>query len=145
MEAWAHGLARMRGSNIGILACRGTAMLPAGAGAARQGVLSLAIKEKGQLYGAYMPYLKGGGIFVPTPKRYALGDEIFVMLTLLDDKERLPVAGRVVWITPAGAQGNRPAGIGVQFADTNEGEMVRRKIEAHLAGLLNGEKATYTM
>ena len=119
-------------------------MLP-GAGAARQGVLSLAIKEKSQLYGAYMPFLKGGGIFVPTPKRYGLGDEVFVMLTLLDDKERLPVAGRVVWITPTGAQGNRPAGIGVQFNDSPEGEMVRGKIETHLAGMISSDKPTFTM
>lgn len=119
-------------------------MLP-GAGSARQGVLSLAIKEKSQLYGAYMPFLKGGGIFVPTPKRYSLGDEIFVMLTLLDDKERLPVAGRVVWVTPAGAQGNRTAGIGVQFADTAEGENVKGRIETLLAGSLTAEKPTHTM
>ena len=117
-------------------------MLP---GAARQGVLSLAIKDKNQLYGAYMPFLKGGGIFVPTPKRYSLGDEVFVMLTLLDDKERLPVAGQVVWITPPGAQGNRVAGIGVQFSASPEGEGVRGKIETHLAGMLNGEKPTFTM
>lgn len=117
-------------------------MLP---GTARQGVLSLAIKEKSQLYGAYMPFLKGGGIFVPTPKRYNLGDEIFVMLTLLDDKERLPVAGQVVWVTPAGAQGNRVAGIGVQFASSPEGEAVRNKIETHLAGMLTGERPTFTM
>ncbi len=119
-------------------------MLP-GAGAARQGVLSLAIKEKSQLYAAYMPFLKGGGIFVPTAKRYSLGDEVFVMLTLLDDKERLPVAAHVVWITPAGAQGNRVAGIGVQFAETPDGERVRGKIETHLAGMLSGDKNTFTM
>ncbi len=117
-------------------------MLPS---TARQGVLSLAIKEKSQLYGAYMPFLKGGGIFVPTPKRYSLGDEVFVMLTLLDDKERLPVAGQVVWLTPAGAQGNRVAGIGVQFSASPEGETVRGKIETHLAGMLNGERPTFTM
>ncbi len=121
-------------------------MLPnAAGGGARQGVLSMAIKDKGQLYSAYMPFLKGGGLFIPTPKRYALGDEVFVMLTLLDDKERLPVAGRVVWITPAGAQGGRAAGIGVQFAESAEGEMVRGKIETHLAGLLQGDKTTFTM
>lgn len=117
-------------------------MLPS---AARQGVLSLAIKDKNQLYGAYMPFLKGGGIFVPTPKRYNLGDEVFVMLRLLEDPERLPVAGQVVWITPPGAQGNRVAGIGVQFGETREGELVRGKIEAHLAGMLNGDKPTFTM
>ena len=71
---------------------------------ARQGILSLAIKDKGALYNAYMPFVKGGGIFVPTAKRYTLGDEVFILLTLMDDKERLPVAGKVIWITPPGAQ-----------------------------------------
>src|SRR5690606_16126505 len=66
-------------------------MLGAG-GMARQGILSLAIKDKGALYNAYMPFVRGGGIFVPTAKRYSLGDEVFILLTLMDDKERLPVA-----------------------------------------------------
>lgn len=116
----------------------------AGAGA-RQGILSLAIKDKGALYNAYMPFVKGGGIFVPTTKRYALGDEVFILLTLMEEKDRLPVAGKVVWITPPGAQGNRTAGIGVQFADTAEGEAVRNKIETLLAGTLNADKPTHTM
>lgn len=116
----------------------------AGAGA-RQGILSLAIKDKSALYNAYMPYVKGGGIFVPTTKRYALGDEVFILLTLMEDKDRLPVAGKVIWITPPGAQGNRTAGIGVQFADTSEGEAVRGKIETLLAGTLSADKPTHTM
>src|SRR3546814_1092590 len=70
------------------------------AGGARQGILSLAVKDKAQLYAAYMPYLKYGGIFVPTPRRYFLGDEAFVLLTLPESSERLPVAGKVVWVTP---------------------------------------------
>ncbi len=116
-----------------------------GAGGARQGILSLAIKDKGALYNAYMPYVKGGAIFVPTPKRYSLGDEVFLLLNLLDEKERLPVAGKVIWITPTGAQGNRAAGIGVQFAETAEGEMVKTKIETMLAGMLGADKPTHTM
>jgi len=119
-------------------------MLP-GAGSARQGILSLAIKDRGSLYNAYMPFVKGGGIFVPTPKRYNLGDEVFILLTLMEDKDRLPVAGRVIWITPPGSQGNRTAGIGVQFNDSAEGEMVRSKIETHLAGLTGSDKPTHTM
>ncbi|KAF1721328.1 PilZ domain-containing protein [Pseudoxanthomonas wuyuanensis] len=111
----------------------------------RQGILSLAVKDKAALYNAYMPYMKGGGIFVPTPKRYFLGDEVFLLLTLPDSSERLPVAGKVVWVTPAGAQGNRIAGIGVQFADSSEGEAVKNKIETLLAGTLNAEKPTHTM
>lgn len=51
---------------------------------ARQGILSLALKDKAALYSAYMPFVKSGGIFVPTPKRYMLGDEVFLLLTLPD-------------------------------------------------------------
>ena len=119
-------------------------MIGGGAGA-RQGILSLAIKDKASLYNAYMPFVKGGGIFVPTAKRYALGDEVFILLSLLEEKDRLPVAGKVVWITPGGAQGNRAAGIGVQFAENSEGEAIKNRIETMLAGSLNGEKPTHTM
>ena len=117
----------------------------AGAGGARQGILSLSIKDKAALYNAYMPYLKSGGVFVPTPKRYVLGDEVFLLLTLPESSERLPVAGKVVWVTPPGAQGNRAAGIGVQFGDTAEGEAAKGKIEALLAGTLTADKPTHTM
>ena len=102
----------------------------------RQGILSLAIKDKAALYNAYMPFVRGGGLFVPTAKRYGLGDEVFILLTLMDDKDRLPVPGKVMWITPAGAQGNRTAGIGVQFNDSSDGETARTKIESILAGIL---------
>jgi len=112
---------------------------------ARQGILSLAVKDKASLYSAYMPFVKNGGIFVPTPKRYFLGDEVFVLLTLPESSERLPVPGKVVWVTPTGAQGNRAAGVGVQFADSHEGEVVRNRIETLLAGMLNADKSTQTM
>ena len=82
----------------------------------RQGILSLTIKDKAVLYAAYMPFLDNGGIFVPTNKRYSIGDEVFMLLTLMDEPEKIPIAGRVVWITPVGAQGNRQAGVGVQFS-----------------------------
>jgi type IV pilus assembly protein PilZ len=120
-------------------------MKPGTAGGARQGILSLAVKDKNALFQAYMPFLKGGGVFVPTPKRYFIGDEVFLLLTLPESTERLPVAGKVSWVTPAGAQGNRVAGIGVQFAETPEGDAIKGKIEAILAGILNSDKPTHTM
>jgi type IV pilus assembly protein PilZ len=120
-------------------------MIGGAGGMARQGILSLAIKDKAALYNAYMPFVKGGGIFVPTVKKYSIGDEVFILLTLLEDKDRLPVAGKVCWVTPPGSQGNRTAGIGVQFNDSTEGEAVRGKIEALLAGILNSDKPTHTM
>ena len=70
----------------------------------RPGVLSLTIKDKNALYAAYMPFLKGGGIFVPSSRTYKLGEEVFMLLSLMESKEKIPVAGHVVWITPKGAQ-----------------------------------------
>ncbi len=119
--------------------------MAAAAGGARQGILSLAVKDKASLYNAYMSYVKHGGIFVPTTKRYFLGDEVFLLLTLPESSERLPVPGKVIWVTPPGAQGNRTAGIGVQFAESAEGDAVKGKIETLLAGTLNAEKPTHTM
>lgn len=108
------------------------------------GILTLSIREKSALYSAYMPFIKNGGIFVPTNKNYQLGDEVFMLLTLMEEKEKIPVAGRIVWITPKGAQGNRLAGIGVQFSD-QDGGAVRNKIETYLAGALQSERVTHTM
>ena len=70
----------------------------------KQGILSLTIKDKSALYAAYMPFVKNGGLFIPTTKPYRLGDEVFMLLTLMDDKERMPIAGRIVWVTPRGAR-----------------------------------------
>jgi type IV pilus assembly protein PilZ len=91
-----------------------------------------------------MPFVKGGGLFIPTKKEYQLGDEVFMLLTLMDDPEKIPVAGKIVWITPVGAQGNRAAGIGVQFSSQDEGA-ARNKIEGYLAGALDSDRPTHTM
>jgi Tfp pilus assembly protein PilZ len=111
---------------------------------ARQGILSLTIKDKRALYAAYMQFVKNGGLFIPTSKPYKLGDEVFMLLSLMDESERLPVAGKIIWITPVGAEGNRAAGIGVQFSDQDNG-VARNKIEGYLAGMLKSDKATHTM
>lgn len=115
------------------------------AGSQRQGILSLAIKDKNALYASYMPFIKHGGLFIPSNKAYKLGDEVFMLLTLMQETEKLPVAGRVVWITPKGAQGNRITGIGVQFGSDQESEVARKKIETYLAGALNSDRPTHTM
>lgn len=115
------------------------------AGDIRQGgILSLAIKDKSSLYTAYMPFVKNGGLFIPTNKKYNLGDEVFMLLTLMDEKEKIPVAGKIVWLTPPGSQGNRIAGIGVQFSDQDKGA-VRNKIETYLGGALKSDRQTHTL
>lgn len=118
---------------------------PASGGGTRPGVLSLSIKEKSALYAAYMPYLRHGGIFIPTTKPYKLGDEVFMLLTLMNDPTKLPVAGRVVWITPPNAQGGKTQGIGVEFAANESGAAARNKIEGLLGGSLKSSRPTHTM
>ena len=109
----------------------------------RNGILSLTIKDKSVLYAAYMPFVRNGGLFIPTAKSYKLGDEVFMLLNLMDEPEKIPVAGKVVWITPKGAQGNRAAGVGVQFNDGDN--TARNKIETYLAGALKSDRPTLTM
>ena len=113
--------------------------------AQRPGVLSLSIKERAALYAAYMPYLKNGGIFIPTTKTYRLGDEVFMLLSLMDDPNKLAVAGRVIWVTPEGAQGGKTQGVGVQFGDNESGLAARNKIEGLLGGTLKSSRPTHTM
>lgn len=112
-------------------------------GGARSGILSLTIKDKAVLYAAYMPFVKNGGLFIPTGKQYAMGEEVFLLLNLMDEAEKIPVAGKIVWITPKGAQGNRAAGIGVQF--NAQDDTARKKIETYLAAALKSDRPTHTM
>lgn len=110
----------------------------------RSGVLSLAIRDKAVLYATYMPFVKQGGLFIPTSKPYTLGEEVFMLLNLMEETEKMPVTGKVIWITPSRAQGNRAAGIGVQFQG-EEGVKIRNKIETYLAGALKSDRPTHTM
>jgi type IV pilus assembly protein PilZ len=114
-------------------------------GGARPGVLSLSIKEKSALYAAYMPFIKGGGLFIPTNKTYKLGEEVYMLLTLMEDPAKIPVSGKVIWVTPQGAIGGRMQGIGVQFAANESGNAARNKIEGFLGGALKSSRPTHTM
>ncbi len=115
------------------------------AGAVRPGVLSLSIKEKSALFAAYMPFVKGGGLFIPTNKSYKMGEEVFMLLTLMDDPAKLPVSGKVIWVTPDGAHGGRIQGVGVQFAFNESGKAAQNKIEGLLGGTLKSVRPTHTM
>ena len=93
---------------------------------------------------SWKAFVSNGGLFIPTNSNYRIGDEVFMLLNLMGEDEKLPVAGRVIWLTPKGAQGKRTAGIGVQFSDQDRGQ-TQKKIETYLAGALAGDKATHTM
>jgi type IV pilus assembly protein PilZ len=114
---------------------------PAGA---RPSVISLAIREKAALYAAYMPFVQGGGIFVPTNRAANLGDDLYLIVTLLDDSTKFAVPGKVVWMTPPGSTG-RQQGLGIQFARNDAGHQVRAKIEELIGGALRSSRPTHTL
>ena len=111
----------------------------------RPSVMQLAIKEKAALYAAYIPLFADGGIFVPTTRDYRLGDDVYVLLTLPEDPQRYPVAGRVAWVTPERASGNRTQGIGLQFPKDAKSAELKAKIEQILGTSLGSEKPTQTL
>ena len=107
-------------------------------------VLWLDIKEKASLHLAYMPFIDRGGIFIPTSKPYKIGDEIFMLLNLLDDPVKTNLAGKVVWVNPV-AQAGKPQGIGVQFNNDANGLALKNKIEVLLGGLISSNRPTHTI
>ena len=118
---------------------------PTAATAARPSVVQLAIKEKSALYAAYIPLFREGGVFVPTNREYQLDADMYVLMTLPDDTQRYPVAGKVAWVTPARAAGNRTQGVGVRFPADEKSRLLKLKIEEILGAHLASERPTQTI
>jgi type IV pilus assembly protein PilZ len=115
------------------------------AGAPRPSVIQLAIKEKSALYAAYIPLFSTGGLFIPTTRDYQLGDAVYVLISLPDDPQRYPIAGKVAWVTPAKASQNRTQGVGVLFPDDEKSRALKLKIEELLGANLASERSTQTI
>ena len=112
---------------------------------ARPSVIQLAIKEKAALYAAYIPLFADGGVFIPTVRNYKLGDDVYVLLSLPDDPQRYPVAGKVAWVTPSRAAGNRTQGVGVRFPADEKSRLLKIRIEEILGSHLASERPTQTI
>lgn len=115
-----------------------------GTTARRPGVISLAIREKAALHAAYMPFINNGALFVPTARAASLGDDLYLILTWMDDSTRFAVPGKVVWITPAGSTG-RQQGLGIQFDGGDAGNQARAKIEELIGGLPRATRSSSTL
>lgn len=113
-------------------------------GGIRSGILNVSLTSADELYKCYMPFLNKGGIFIPTAKSFAMGDDVFVLLELMGEIEKLPLTGKIVWISPAGGSSYRKQGVGVEFP-AEISNTLTNKIETQLAGLLSSDKPTYTL
>ncbi len=118
---------------------------PGGAPAGRPSVIQLVFREKGALYAAYIPAFTDGGLFVPTTREYNLGDDIYLLLSLPDDAQRYPVAGKIAWLTPANASGGRTQGVGVRFPSDEKTRLLRLRIEQILGANISSSKPTQTL
>ena len=112
-------------------------------GGAKKTMLALTIKDKVVLYNAYMPFVKNGGIFVPNKTDYEVGDEVFMLLNLMDEAEKIPIAGKVIWVAKKGVKSPHTPGVGIQFTESEN--QAKDKIETYLAGSLNSSNSTHTM
>lgn len=117
---------------------------PAPSGA-RPSVIQLVFRERGALYAAYIPVFMDGGLFVPTTREYRLGEDIYLLLSLPDDPQRYPVAGKVAWVTPANCSGGRTQGVGVRFPSDEKTRLLKHKIEELLGTSLQATKPTQTV
>ncbi len=111
----------------------------------KPGVLSLNIKERSALFAAYMSFLRNGGIFIPTDRIMAMGEEVFMLLTIMQHPDKIAVQGKVVWITPVHGNDNRIQGVGVMFNNDEGGKLAKITIENNLAGVMDNPRATHTM
>ena len=112
---------------------------------ARPSVIQLSIKEKAALYAAFIPLFSEGGLFLPSTRAYNMGDDVYLLLSLPDDMQRYPVAGKVAWITPAKAAGGRTQGVGITFPKDDKARALRLKIEETLGAMLASDKPTQTI
>ena len=119
--------------------------LAAPSGGARPSVIQLVFREKGALFAAFIPLFAEGGLFVPTLRNYQLGEDLYLLLSLPDDSQRYPVAGKVAWITPANASGGRTQGVGVRFPVDEKSRLLKFKIEEVLGTLISSSKPTQTV
>lgn len=108
-------------------------------------MIQLVFREKGALYAAYIPVLTDGGLFVPTTREYRLGEDIYLLLSLPEDNQRYPVAGKVAWITPPNASGGRTQGVGVRFPSDEKTRVLRTRIEELLGTAISSSKPTQTI
>ncbi|MFT5013178.1 MAG: type IV pilus assembly protein PilZ [Patiriisocius sp.] len=112
-------------------------------GGAKKTMIALTIKDKVVLQNYYMPFVKNGGLFIANRTEYDIGDDVFILLNLMDEPKKIPVAGKVVWIAKKGVKSPHTPGVGIQFSDSDN--IAKDKIETYLVGSIGSTNATATM
>lgn len=107
---------------------------------------TVVINDKKELYRCYMPFIAGGGIFIPfnedvTPNKVIPGQKMLILFSMLESKQKIPIQGKVVWINKTGIT----KGYGVAFGDSAPMRALKENIESNITDLMAKKEATYTL
>lgn len=107
---------------------------------------TITIDDPKELYRCFMPFIKGGGLFIPfnndvTHEKISPGQKIFVIFTILKNTKKIPVPGNVIWIQPFG----KIRGYGIQFQDNAAMKSLVDSIKEVTADYSNRREPTYTL
>ncbi|SHG89115.1 type IV pilus assembly protein PilZ [Ferrimonas marina] len=106
-------------------------------------ILQTEFETSAQLYRAYMPFIRYGGLFFMTTSEHQLGERLTARFRLPESAHWHEFEGQVVWINPLGSQGGRPPGVGLAFLQQDN--PFKPAIETLLAGELGSDQLTSTM
>ena len=107
------------------------------------GIIQANIPDIETLYSSYMPYVVGGGLFIPSKQPIKLGEEVFVLATLPEQAQKIPLTGKVIWIAHK-QNGIKLQGFGIQLSG-DKGVFFKNEAERLLAGLKHSGRKSYTM
>lgn len=106
--------------------------------------LRYTINSQLELNLSYMPFIKNGGLFIPTEEPYPMGNQLFVELKLPGHNEVYNVEGKVVWINPSNALYHIYRGVGVQLVGENA-KTIHDMIKANIDNTLDVGGYVYGM
>jgi len=104
---------------------------------------SLNIKNQNELHQHFMPFVKGGGFFVPSKHSFSLGDGVQLRLSLFLAEDLIVIEGKVIWVSFNGDSSLDSQGVGVQLS-ASESEIVTT-IKCLLDDMPQNHKSTLTM
>lgn len=107
---------------------------------------TIVINDKRELYRSYMPFINGGGLFIQfneeiTPSKISPGQKIFIVFSMLENKQKIPIQGKVVWISKSGIV----KGFGVSFGDSPPMKALKENIESNIVELSAKKEPTFTL
>ncbi len=107
------------------------------------GLIQVNINDRATLQASYMPYILGGGLFVPSKNAVKMGDEVFVLAGLPDQSQKVPLTGKVIWISQK-QNGIKPQGFAIQLTG-EKGIYYKMEAEKLLAGSMSLDRPSFTM